>query len=274
MTAQARAEDREATLLAGMTSHLSKPIEEQLLYQTLVDVFSKTGDVERKAAHSAEPMIGTTNIVPYALRQPGPVDFDAALHRMGGSRERMQRLLHGFIRDFAEMPQRLDTAVAARNSKNLQELAHLVKGAAGYVQAKALTHSADALERQASRADAALIERLAFTLRTDLTAVLGAIGDHVKRQADAAAKQLPVIGGDTTKALELMDMAEPLMRKGDYAAASLLADLALELRDHSVAGQLEEVRVLYEDIELDQALTALQQLRQLLRSAADAVGRD
>ncbi|GAB2457155.1 hypothetical protein GCM10027082_04710 [Comamonas humi] len=271
LTAQARPEDREATIRAGMTSHLSKPIEEHLLYQTLIDIFSGDAASGRRPARAPEAAAPADIAAGrHALHQQGPVDFDAAMHRMGGNRERMQRLLQGFVRDFSDVPQRLDAAVAAQDGKNLEALAHLVKGAAGYVQAKALTHSADALERQATRGDAAAIERLAFTFRADLMAVLEVISDRLKRQASAAAKQLPpspslpAAGADTSKALALIERAEPLMQKGDYAATSLLADLARELRDHPASAQLEEVRVLYEDIELDQALEALGLLRRSL----------
>lgn len=284
LTAQARAEDREATIRAGITSHLSKPIEEHLLYQTLIDIFSGDSSQGRKPGRAAEPVaagaVEDASPGRHTLHQQGPMDFDAALHRMGGNRERMQRLLHGFVRDFADVPQKLDAAVAAQDHKNVEALAHLVKGAAGYVQAKALTHSADALERQASRGDAAVIERLAFTFRADLTAVLEVISDRLRRQASAAAKQLPAApsqpanGAGTAKALALIAKAEPLMQKGDYAATSLLADLAHELQDHPASGKLEEVRVLYEDIELPEALTALHQLRQSLESAAGAAAED
>lgn len=274
LTAQARPEDREATIRAGMTSHLSKPIEEHLLYQTLIDIFSGDAAYGGKPAPAEDPA-GEATAARHALSQQGPVDFDAALHRMGDNPERMQRLLHGFVRDFAEVPQRLDAAVAAQDRKNVEALAHLVKGASGYVQAKALTHSADALERQANRGDAAAMERLAFTFRSDLTAVLEVISDRLKRQADAAAKQLPAelhqpaAGVDAQKALALIDKAEPLMQKGDYAATALLADLAQELQGHPASAKLEEVRVLYEDIELNDALMAMGQLRQILGAAKD-----
>ncbi|MFE1571798.1 PAS domain S-box protein [Comamonas odontotermitis] len=274
LTAQARTEDREATIRAGMTPHLSKPIEEHLLYQTLVDIFTGDHSHVGKLARS-QGSGGEIVSIRHALSQQGPVDFDAALHRMGDNPERMRRLLHGFLRDFADVPQRLDAAVAAQDHKNLEALAHLVKGAAGYVQAKALTHSADALERQAGRGDAAAMERLAFTFRADLTAVLEAISDRLRRLADAAAKQFqPVAGTDAQKTLALIDKAEPLMRRGDYAATALLTDLAHELQGHPASAKLEEARVLYEDIELIDALTAMGQLRQLLGLAKDAAVED
>ena len=124
------------------------------------------------------------------------------------------------------------------------------------------------------------MERLAFTFRSDLTAVLEVISDRLKRQADAAAKQLPaelsqpVAGTDAQKALILIEKAEPLMQKGDYAATALLADLAQELQGHPASAKLEEVRVLYEDIELNDALMAMGQLRQLLGAATDTAVED
>ncbi len=38
LTAQARIEDQNASLQAGMTAHLTKPIDERVLYRTLIDV--------------------------------------------------------------------------------------------------------------------------------------------------------------------------------------------------------------------------------------------
>ena len=110
--------------------------------------------------------------------------------------------------------------------------------------------------------------------------MLEAISGRLKRQASAAAKQLqarpcqPAAGADHAKALSMIVQAEPLMQKGDYAATSLLADLAHELKDHPASGLLEEVRVLYEDIELPEGLQALGQLRQSLESAAAAAAKE
>ncbi|MDN3711119.1 response regulator [Paracoccus cavernae] len=59
LTAQARVEDREATLLVGMAAHLTKPIDESLLYSTLASVLDGQMTPMQLAAPEPEPEIAT-----------------------------------------------------------------------------------------------------------------------------------------------------------------------------------------------------------------------
>ncbi len=83
LTAQVLAEERAATVAAGMNAHLTKPIDEAVLYTALMDVLE------------------------------APASF--SLKRLGTDPVRLRALLGDFLRDTAEAPRQL-TALSRRRS--------------------------------------------------------------------------------------------------------------------------------------------------------------
>ncbi|MFB9223099.1 PAS domain S-box protein [Paracoccus cavernae] len=135
LTAQARVEDREATLLVGMAAHLTKPIDESLLYSTLASVLDGQMTPMQLAAPEPEPEIATPAI-----------DLAKALERVRGDRQRLDRMLDLFLRDFAECPNQLRDALEAKDAKALGAVAHRVRGVAGYFGADQMFKHAETLE--------------------------------------------------------------------------------------------------------------------------------
>jgi PAS domain S-box-containing protein len=124
LTAQVLVDERGATLAAGMNAHLTKPIDEALLYQTLLDVI----DDSRAGGYS--------------------------LARLGGDGPRLQQLLAGFLRDTAEAPAKLQAWVAAGELQQAASLVHFIRGAAFYMDATALCEAAGRFESAAQARDA------------------------------------------------------------------------------------------------------------------------
>jgi len=159
LTAQAGAGEREASLKAGMTAHLTKPIDEGLLYRTLAEVWAQARAVP---------------------------DFTAALRRVLGDPARFERLLRGFLRDFADAPSQLDVLVASADRTELAAFAHLVKGAALYIEAEALADAAAQLE-QAARDDTGALDAAAAIFRKALNAVLAATQERLDQEGQHIA---------------------------------------------------------------------------------------
>ncbi len=121
LTAQALPAEREATVAAGMNAHLTKPIDESLLYTTLMAVIQK------------------------------PVGY--SLRRLGTDPGRVQKLLGDFLRDTAAAPVTLIAQVEAEEWEQAAALVHFIRGAAFYMEATALCEAAGRFEVAARGAD-------------------------------------------------------------------------------------------------------------------------
>jgi two-component system sensor histidine kinase/response regulator len=125
LTAQVIVEERAATLAAGMNAHLTKPIDEALLYATLMEVLEPSGGF--------------------------------SLTRLGEDPVRLQRLLSDFLADTRETPQTLRAQVEAGELTQAAARVHFIRGAAFYMEATALCECAGRFEAAARHADAAAV---------------------------------------------------------------------------------------------------------------------
>ncbi len=253
LTAQARVEDHLASHEAGMTAHLSKPIDEFALYGTLVKVLG----LDLLAAPAEPPPTGAA--LPEAERFVP--DLARLTQRFGGNQDRVLRMLRGFQRDFSGLTERLEMQLVAGDLPALADIAHQVKGAAGYFGAEACVTAAAEQERLARAGeDAALAPAVArFIARLD--EVLAAIAGLIAVQDQTEAPATPTNAAGAVDLLELIDRAVPLVRAGDFAARSLLEDLATGLRGGELAAVIEVVLDLFDDLELGEAAAALTDLR-------------
>jgi CheY-like chemotaxis protein len=140
-TAHAMAEERAKCLEAGMVAHIAKPLDLDILVETILNPAS------RPAAPAPAPMI----------------DHDALAAHYPGRPEFIARLLGVFATGAAARLAGLDEAIAAGNLRQIVELAHAVKGSAGNIMASPLADLARQTEHAArdSQPDAlALAARL------------------------------------------------------------------------------------------------------------------
>lgn len=251
LTAQARSEDRQASLEAGMTAHLSKPIDEMALYQTLAEVLGL----------SEERVDAGQSIVPPA--PPMGLDVPAVLKRFGGKPDRVVRLLTGFLRDFADGPRQIDDHLRAGDTESVAALAHMVKGSAAYFDARDVCARAERLEHAARQGDA------------EAMAIHGtAFSEELNLLLDAIRVVLPGLRGSAgTEAglaavLDLIAQATPLVAHGDYAAQPLLEQISAGLRGLPCQPLAERACLHFDELELEAAEAALLQLKAGLEAEA------
>jgi CheY-like chemotaxis protein len=125
VTANARPEDRQACLDAGMDDFLAKPLDQELLAHIINDWVpgnhlnssepSPTAEVKAKdksGDFESEPHIDLKRLSDY-------VDDD---------QEMVKELLTVFRKSLIDIPQRLDAAISDKNNKQLMKIAHELKG--------------------------------------------------------------------------------------------------------------------------------------------------
>ncbi|MFN0126973.1 MAG: response regulator [Verrucomicrobiales bacterium] len=153
MTAHATMEERQRCLAAGMNDHISKPIDPEVLFDTVGRYYKpatrppdSSGGEDRPAA-------------PEPLRDELPsiagLDTRDGLARVAGNRKLYLKLLRQFAEQQDTSPAQIEAALAVNDAALAERVAHTVKGVAGNLGARAVQQAAAKLEQAiASKAQA------------------------------------------------------------------------------------------------------------------------
>ena len=259
LTAQARIEDRNASLAAGMTAHLTKPIDEAVLYSTLIHVLKET------SAHSPAVTIPPA-FAPTVSNGPSVL---AALRRLGGNQGRLNRLLKSFLHDYANTSQQMQDHLEKRELTEIAELAHLVKGVSSYFDAHELCGIAERLEASSRRGDLEEASHGVPAFGRSLQALLQYLEAHAAEPPEqkAAERKTASVPADFSIVLGLIERAKPLVINGDFAALSVLEQICAGLVGDAALAFAETARFHFDELELQAAHDALQSLQVSLQNA-------
>ena len=138
MTAHATVEERQKCLELGMSAHVTKPIDPDMLYQSLVCLH-----VQHQQTKDAEVLEATGG---YAVLEIEGFNVAEALRRVAGNQDLYTRLLKQFSASQKEAAQEIRIALHEQRLDDAIRLAHTTKGVAGNLGAQALAGSAAGLE--------------------------------------------------------------------------------------------------------------------------------
>ncbi len=149
MTAHAMESDRMKCLDAGMNDHVSKPIDADQLFETLLR-WVKGGRTPVKTALGPGSEAGQREergegggLLP--RRIPG-IDLKKGLNTVGGNEKLFHRLLLQFRKDYLGLGEELKEAYYAGDPERARNLAHTIKGVAGNIAATQVHQAAAELE--------------------------------------------------------------------------------------------------------------------------------
>ena len=254
MTAHALASDRALSRMAGMNDHVSKPIDPDLLFCTLL----KWIDPARLAGRE----------VPQASRPPAPpapqsaagalpavpgIDWRLALENVDGQRSRLEKRAGSFVREYAGAPRILREALAAGDHPRLQALAHNLKSSAAYVGAVDLAGAASRLEQDLRAGELGRVG-------VQVPALVAAAETVLAGLAQVAAASLPK-PADPQALAALIARLDSYLRGDDARAEDALAELesllAAGMDASLVEAPLDAVRRAVAEIEYAAALAPL-----------------
>ncbi len=242
LTAQARPEDQRESLDAGMSAHLTKPVDEQELYRLLCELLDGT----------SPPFAATIPVEEPAGQEKYQADLTKLLRRFGGSEERLLRFINGFLRDFGDMAERFTEMNAEADIIRIAEFSHRVKGVVGYVEADTLFTVSGSIESAARQGDVEGVRALSGSfhqLMQECVSELRSLAADIRIPDDPnGAPSL-----SPQEAWERAVAALPLVEAGDFAARVQLTELAEGLADPSLKAEVLAGLEQFEDLELERA---------------------
>ncbi|AWL07464.1 response regulator [Massilia oculi] len=263
MTAHALASDRALSRLAGMNDHVTKPVDPDLLFCTLLKWIDPARLEGRLAPQGFQAAVQPA--AQFADHDPAPaaplpavpgIDWRLALDKVDGQRGRLEKRAGSFVREYAGAPRILREALAAGDHARLQALAHNLKSSAVYVGAFALAGAASRLEQDLR---AGQLERVGV----QVPALVAAAESVLAALAQLAAATLPK-PGDPGALAAVIARLEGHLRADDARAEDALAGLeallAASIDPNLYDAALDGVRRAVADIEYAAALAPLSAL--------------
>jgi len=213
MTANAMDRDRGTCIAAGMNDHISKPIDPNKLFDTLLRWIPKRAVEASVDASSFSPSVAAFN----ALIIPG-IDTATALHRTGGDPKRYKFLLTRFAGSQSTVAADIRKALAANDLSAAQRFAHSLKGAAANLGATSLAEFAAKVEAAISsnQSVSAALEDFAHSLSSTIAAI------HAAMPKESAAPTLA--DADPSTVVQPLAQLKKLLETDDGKASDFLLD--------------------------------------------------
>jgi len=221
MTANVMANDRDKCTDAGMNDHLSKPIDPEALFATLLRWI--------KPRDSGNPPSGpskSSSAGPDAARPTGDVplqisgvDTKTALRRTGGHLKRYEMLLCKFAETKAM--DEIRAALVAGDASTAQRAAHSLKGAAANLGAMAVAEDAARVETSVGTGQGleSALKSLASSLNDAVNAIRSALPTEPVADLGATSG-----AADTESVVQLLHRLQKLLKSDDGEAADFILE--------------------------------------------------
>jgi HPt (histidine-containing phosphotransfer) domain-containing protein len=243
-----------------MNDHITKPIDPDLLYRTVL-AFAGQRVVPRAGAASPAQ---ATEAASSELTPIAGVDIADGLHRVGGNERLYRAMVRQYAEDQADTPAALRAALAAGDTKTAERLAHTLKGLSATLGMKRPSEAAAAVEDRIRHDKLEGIEDDLAALEQATAAVIAGIRAALAPAAAAAPES-----ADMTDIIPLLGRLEELLADSDGAALDCVLEaqevLARVLNPEELAGLTREVQ----NFAFDEALVRLRAIAARFGTAAE-----
>jgi len=255
MTAHALMEERQRCLDAGMNDHVSKPIDPDALFATLMR-WAKPRPVQA-AGIEAKPAKAANDVI---LPELDGVDVVGALKRVAGNKRLYRDLLVQFAAQQCEANVRISAAIENGDSKEAERIAHTVKGVAGNIGFGQLFTVAEKLERAIRKVDAdvpALLEEFTLALSHQVQTIRQAMCSVT---LDQPAQGKRSAGFDARAASAAIARLEVLLKSSDGDAADAFLTVENILAGTLDKSRLDALSAAISEFDFDGALLKLNEI--------------
>jgi len=256
MTAHAMAGDIEKSIIAGMNQHLTKPIEPQLLYQTLsqyLDKSTSSPDVKLFTAEQGSEIKQKLAL----LRQETNLAVDDAVKKIQGKEALYTELIYDFWLKYQTLAQEMVQFYKLGQTEVLYRSAHSLKATAQYIGATELASSANALENEIHH-QGVHVELKLNEATTHLAFIIAQLNRIYHHTVSTKTNQ----HFDRENAQEIIMKLKPCLISANIQAEDITKELmkiGYETPHHQ---QIVDIQKLVNNFDFDEALTALLTLEQ------------
>jgi two-component system sensor histidine kinase/response regulator len=186
MTAHALVEERQRCLEAGMNDHVSKPIDPDALFATLMR-WAKPRQARAAGAEERPAKRANDETIP----EIEGVDMAGGLRRVAGNKRLYRDLLVQFASKQADANSQILTAIEGGDNRLAERIAHTIKGVAGNIGLGQIFAAAEKLEKAIRHETATvpvLLEEFTRVLSHQIQAIQQAMRDVAPGQAPQEKK--------------------------------------------------------------------------------------
>jgi len=253
MTAHALVEERQRCLDAGMNDHVSKPIDPDNLFATLLR-WAKPRP--KQAVESQAPVASTRAPDEVALPEISGVKVADGLNRVAGNRRLYRDLLGQFAAKQGNAAAEISIALEKGDLKLAERVAHTVKGVAGNLGITGVQSAAQKLEKALRDGEgtvsAALVE-FASMMGTQVQAIEKALRDS----APARPEETETSPFDGKAAAAAIARLKTLLEASDGDAEESFRNLQDAVAGIVEKPYLDDLNASINDFDFDAALAKL-----------------
>jgi CheY-like chemotaxis protein len=259
MTANAMVQDKEKCMAAGMQDFVTKPIDPDVLWETLLRVIrSKAASLESAALTKISQMVSDSTVqvaVEQFVLPSGIQGLDSALglRRVSGKIVLYETILRKYIAGQATVVDELRTAVENQDFELAKRLAHTTKGVSGNIGATGVQGIAAEIEAGLGEGvdSVAILDKLTV-LQSALAPLLQSLAACLPQDTKAVAVTI-----DTEKLAELRAQLTDFLKADDSQAADLFEEHA-SLFQAAWPEQFKSLETDLKNFDFDQALQTLE----------------
>ncbi len=255
MTAHALVEERQRCLDAGMNDHVTKPIEPDNLFSTLMRWAKPRPKPAVESQPSAPTKVGNEVILP----EIAGINIADGLNRVAGNKRLYRDLLGQFAAKQSDAPSQISAALESGDIKLAERIAHTIKGVAGNIgitQVQSLAQKLEKALRDGEGRVLALLVEFTSVMSAQVLAIEKALADSASpRQEEPQTSPF-----NAEVAEDAIARLRSLLEASDGDAEESFKSLQDAVTGVVEKSQLDDLRVSIDNFDFDAALMKLGQI--------------
>ena len=269
MTAHAMEGDIEKSVNAGMNHHLTKPINPELLYQTLSQYIKKFNTKKQKTL-PAEATVSlnkkaedksSLKATLQSVAESSSLEVRSAVAKLQGKENLYLELVQDFTLKYQKLPQQLMQSYKDNAHDVLNREVHSLKATAQYIGAYELSKQAKNLELEIQK-KSGLVEVSLARMNIHLSTLLSQLSVLFPEQEKVLTTENQSF--DKELGISLIQKIKPLIHSSDISSETLSKKLCDLGKNSLFSQEVKELHRLVCDFEFDDAKKALITLENLL----------